>query len=126
MKKAVFTEKAPKPLASYSQAIITGNTVYISGQVPIDPSTGKLVKGDIKVQTIRVIENIKAIVEAAGGALEDIVKVSVYLSDKSLYPGFNEVYSRYFDKNLPARTTVEACPPKEGILIEMDAIAYLE
>ncbi len=125
-KNIISTDKAPKPLAAYSQAVKVGNMLFVSGQVAIDPETGKLVKGGIKEQTEQVIKNITAIVEAAGGTLENIVKINVYLADKKYYSDFNEVYRRYFTINPPSRTTVEAKPPKEEILVEMDAIAYIE
>jgi len=125
-KKIISTDKAPKPLAAYSQAVKVGSMLYVSGQVAIDPKTGELVNGGIREQTEQVIKNIVAIVEAAGGTLENIIKINVYLADKKYYSGFNEVYRRYFNVNPPARTTVEAKPPKEEILIEMDAIAYVE
>ena len=125
MKKKISTEKAPKPLAKYSQAIIAGNFIFVSGQVAINPSTGKAESGDIKVQTRRVMENINAILKAAGAGLENIVKVNVYLADVKLYKEFNEVYGEYFDDIPPARTTVATMLPGKDFLIEMDVIAYL-
>ncbi len=125
MNKIIYTEEAPKPLAAYSQAIKAGNTLYISGQVAIDPSNGQVVGKDIKEQTDRVIKNILAIVKAAGGDLKNIVKINVYLSKPDLYKEFNEIYSKYFNEWRPARTTVAAKPPREDLLIEMDAIAII-
>lgn len=126
MKKVIFTEKAPKPLARYSQGIRVGNFIFISGQVPINPATGEIVGEDIKTQVIQVINNIKSILESEGASLKDIVKVTVFLSDISLYKEFNEIYNDFFKENPPARTTVEAKLPSEKILIEMDAIAYID
>jgi len=126
MRKVIYTDKAPKPLAKYSQGIRVGSLIFVSGQVAIDPETGKLIKGDIKAQTRRVLENIKAILEAEGASLKDVIKVTVYLADKKLYKEFNEVYGEYFSEDPPARTTVEAKPPAEDTLIEMDVIAYIE
>ena len=125
-REVIYTENAPKPLANYSQAIKIGNLIFVSGQVAIDPKTGKLIEGGIKEQTKRVIENIKAILEAAGSSLKDGVKVTVYLANKDLYREFNEVYNEYFRENPPSRTTVEAKPPSEKMLIEMDVIAYVK
>ncbi len=103
----VFTEKAPKPIGPYSQAVNVGNFLFVSGQIPIDPFTGQLVKGGIKEQTERVLENIKAILEAAGYSLSNVAWVFVALKDLSKFSEFNEVYSRYFRENPPARITVE-------------------
>jgi 2-iminobutanoate/2-iminopropanoate deaminase len=125
MKRAIVTEKAPTPLARYSQAILAGGFLFVSGQVSVDPATGTLVGEDIKAQTRRVLENISAILEAAGATLDNVVKVSVYLADSSLYKEFNEVYGEYFDKVPPARTTVATALPGKGFLIEMDVIAYI-
>ncbi len=124
--EVISTDKAPKPLAPYSQAIKAGNVLYISGQVAIDPETNELVGDDISTQTERVIKNVIEIVKAAGGDVRNIVKVTVYLSDPKFYGDFNKVYAKYFDKWRPARTTVAAKPPREDLLIEMDAIAVLE
>jgi len=123
MKEAVFTEKAPKPVGPYSQAIKVGKFLFISGQIPIDPKSGKLVDGGIKEQTRRVLENIKAIVEAAGFSMNDIVKVFVFLRDLKQFPEFNEEYAKYFKDNPPARVTVGADLPK-GSLLEVSAIAF--
>ncbi len=123
VKEVVYTEKAPKPIGPYSQAIKVGNTIYLSGQIPIDPSTNKVISGDIVTQTKRVLDNIKAVLEAAGFSLEDVVKVTVFLKDLSLFNRFNEVYSEYFKNRPPARTTVEVSNLPKGVLIEIDAIA---
>lgn len=125
-KEIIATDKAPRPLASYSQAVRVCRFIFVSGQVPIDPETGKVVNGGIREQTRRVIENVKAVLEAARASLENVVKVTVYLADRRLYKEFNEVYSEYFGENPPARTTVEAKPPSDEMLIEMDVIAYVE
>jgi|Deesub1362B_J571_1020462.scaffolds.fasta_scaffold00003_652 2-iminobutanoate/2-iminopropanoate deaminase len=126
MKEAIFTEKAPRPLAKYSQAIRVGKLLFISGQVAIDPETGILVGNDIKTQTIRVIENIMAIIKKAGGTLDNIVKINVYLADAAFYREFNEIYNKYFKDVPPARTTIATSLPGKKYLIEMDAIAYIE
>jgi len=103
----VFTEKAPKPVGPYSQAIISGDFVFVSGQIPLDPKSSKFVEGGIEAQTVQVMENLKNILESI---------------DLSLVQAFNKVYSRYFDKNPPARTTVQA-GLMAGVLLEVDAIA---
>ena len=126
MRRVIYTEKAPKPVGPYSQAILVGKTLYIAGQVPIDPSTGKPIEGSFKEKARRVIENVKAIVEAAGGGLEDIVKVTVYLRDISFYGEFNEVYSEYFKDWRPARAVVGVSNLPKDLDLEMEAIAVLE
>lgn len=126
MKEILSTTLAPKAIGPYSQGIKCGDWVFVSGQLAIDPSTGKLIEGDIKAQTYRVLENIKAIVEAAGGSLKDVVKTTCYLTDISLFKDFNEVYASFFNENPPARTTIEVSSlPRPGALVEIDAIAYI-
>jgi len=123
MVKEVFkTNRAPAPIGPYSQAVKAGSLLFISGQGPIDPKTGKKVAGDIKEQTRQVLENIKGILEAAGLTLENVVKVNVYLKNMNDFPKMNEVYKEYFKENPPARTTVQATPPGD-IDVEIDAIA---
>jgi 2-iminobutanoate/2-iminopropanoate deaminase len=121
-KKIVFTEKAPKPVGPYSQAVISGNFVFVSGQIAIDPKSSKVVDGGIEAQTVQVLENLKKILESIDLTLDDVVKTSVFLSDLSDFQNFNRVYSRYFDKNPPARTTAQA-GLMAGVLLEIDAIA---
>ena len=121
-KKIVFTEKAPKPVGPYSQAVISGDFVFVSGQIAIDPKTSKVVDGGIEAQTIQVLENIKHILESINLTLNDVVKTSVFLSSFSDFQSFNQVYSKYFEVNPPARTTVQA-GLMAGVLLEIDAIA---
>ncbi|MEM2153418.1 MAG: RidA family protein [Nitrososphaeria archaeon] len=121
-KDIIRTKNAPTPIGPYSQAIKAGNFLFISGQGPIDPKTGKKIVGDIKEQTRQVLENIKSILEAAGLTLENVVKVNVYLKNINDFPKMNEVYKEYFKTNPPARTTVQAIPPAD-IDVEIDAIA---
>ncbi len=123
VKEIVYTENAPKPIGPYSQAVKVGNTIYLSGQIPIDPHTNEVVLGDIATQTKRVLDNIKAVLEAAGYSLSDVVKVTVFLKDLKLFNEFNEVYGEYFKDKPPARTTVEVSNLPKGVLIEIDAIA---
>ncbi|MCG2888430.1 MAG: RidA family protein [Sulfolobales archaeon] len=123
MKEAVFTERAPKPIGPYSQAIKLGNLLFVSGQIPIDPVTNEVVKGGIKEQTERVLENVKAILEAANMTLDDVVMAFVYLSDMADFPQFNEVYSRYFKERPPARVTVAVKSLPRDVKVEIAVIA---
>ena len=126
MKKAVTAAQGPAPLAPYSQAIIANGFVFVSGQGPIEPKTGKIVLGDIKAQTRLVLENIKTILESAGSSLDKAVKCSVFLRDIQDFAAMNEVYKTYFKENPPARTTVQAGDIFGGIGVEIDCIATLE
>jgi len=121
-KKIIFTEKAPKPVGPYSQAIVSGDFVFVSGQIAIDPETSKVVEGGIETQTAQVLENIKNILESVDLSLNDVVKTSVFLRDISDFQAFNRVYSKYFEKDPPARTTVQA-NLMDGVFVEIDAIA---
>ena len=124
IKEIVFTEKAPKPVGPYSQAIRSGDFVFVSGQIAIDPETSKVVEEGIEAQTAQVLENIKNILESVDLSLTDVVKTSVFLSNLSDFQAFNRVYSKYFEKDPPARTTVQA-NLMVGVLIEIDAIAKI-
>ncbi len=125
MKRIIYTERAPRPIGPYSQGVVAGCYVFISGQIPIDPSTGNIINGEFSDRVIRVLENVKAIIESAGGSLNDIVKVTVFLRDIKMFQQFNEIYSRYFKENPPARTIVEVSNLPRGVDIEMEAIAYI-
>jgi len=125
LKKIVFTERAPKPIGPYSQAICVNGWLYVSGQIPLDPVTGDIVRGDFKVQVERVLENIRAIVESTGGRLEDVVKVTVYLRDIGRFSEFNEVYSKYFPRDPPARSVIGVSSLPRGVELEIDAVAYV-
>ncbi|MFB3818775.1 MAG: Rid family detoxifying hydrolase [Candidatus Methylomirabilales bacterium] len=107
-KQVIRTEKAPIPTVPISQAIKANGMIYCSGFVPSDPVTGKLVGGDIEAQAARVLENLKAVLESAGSSLDRVVKTTVFLADRRDFPGMNAVYGRYFPKDPPARSTVEA------------------
>jgi len=107
-KQVIQTERAPIPKVPISQAIKAAGMVYCSGFVPADPTTGKLVEGDIEVQTARVLDNLKAVLEAAGSSLQKTVKTTVFLADRKDFAGLNKVYARYFPTDPPARSTVEA------------------
>ena len=123
MKEVVFTEKAPKPIGPYSQAVKLGGFVFVSGQIPIDPRTGEVVKGGIKEQTRQVLENLKAVLEAAGLALDDVVMSFVFLADMSEFGDFNEVYSQYFREKPPARVTVAVKSLPKDVRVEIAVIA---
>ena len=123
-KEVIFTEKAPKAIGPYSQAIKSGNPLFISGQVPVNPTTGELT-GDIKVQTRQVLENLKSILLAAGASTIDIVKTTVFLKNLDHFNIMNEVYREYFPNNAPARSTIEVIRIPRGALIEIEAIAVI-
>lgn len=125
MRQAVSTEKAPKAIGPYSQAIRSGNLLFISGQIPIDPSTGSLIQGDIAAQTRRVFENIGAILQAAGGSFDRVVRTTVFLADMGDFVAMNEVYAGYFSAPAPARSTVQAARLPKDARIEIDVIAAL-
>jgi len=125
LREAVFTDKAPRPVGPYSQAVKAGNLLFVSGQIPLDPKTGELVRGDFRSAVERVMDNIKAIVEAAGATMDDIVKVTVYIRDISKFGEFNEVYSRYFRGPPPARVVVEVSGLPLNADVEVEAIAVL-
>ncbi|NJE01096.1 RidA family protein [Thermococcus sp. JdF3] len=125
-KETVFTERAPKPIGPYSQGIIAeGRLLFVSGQIPINPETGELVEGGIEEQARTAIENLLAVVEAAGGSAENVVKVTVYIRNMGDYARFNEVYNRYFSNSKPARAVVEVSNLPKGVAVEVEAIAVL-
>ena len=121
-KNIVFTEKAPKPVGPYSQAVISGDFVFVSGQIAIDPKSSKVIEGGIEAQTVQVLEKLKNILESIDLTLDDVVKTSVFLSNLNDFQSFNRVYSKYFEVNPPARTTAQA-GLMAGVLLEIDAIA---
>jgi len=123
-KEVIFTDKAPKAIGPYSQAIQSGNLLFISGQVPVNPVTGELT-GDIKVQTRQVLENIKSILSAAGASSSDIVKTTVFLQNLDDFNLMNEIYGVYFPHDAPARSTIEVSRIPRGALIEIEAIAVI-
>ncbi|NJE42260.1 RidA family protein [Thermococcus sp. GR6] len=127
MKKVVFTENAPKPIGPYSQGIVAeaGRLLFVSGQIPINPETGELVEGPIEEQAKQAIENLLAVVKAAGGSAENVIKVTVYLRDIKDYAKFNEVYEKYFSESKPARAVVEVSNLPKGVKVEIEAIAAL-
>jgi 2-iminobutanoate/2-iminopropanoate deaminase len=120
MKKVIYTDKAPKPIGPYSQAVCIDGWLFISGQIPLDPSTGNIITSSFEKQVERVLENLKAIVEYAGGSLSSIVKTTIFLRDISMLQVFNEVYSKYFKEEPPARSIIEVknLPRNTDIMIE--------
>ena len=125
--KEVNTEDAPAPVGPYSQAVAHGNLLFASGQIPLDPKTGKIVEGDIEAQTERVIANLSAVLEAANTSLEHVIRTTVYVTDLTLFGRINEVYARFFRGDpAPARATVQVAALPLGALVEIDAIASLD
>jgi 2-iminobutanoate/2-iminopropanoate deaminase len=122
-KEIVSTNHAPKAIGPYEQAIKVGEFVYASGQIPLDPSTGNLVEGDITIQTRRVMENLKAVVAAAGSSFERVVKTTVFLKSIGDFAAMNEVYAEYLGDAKPARSTVAVADLPRGALVEIDLIA---
>jgi reactive intermediate/imine deaminase len=125
-KQSITTEKAPQAIGTYSQAVKAGNTVYLSGQIPLDPVTGSLIAGDIKRQIERVFDNLAAVAQAAGGALNDAVKLTIYLTDLGNFPAVNEVMAKYFKEPYPARATVGVAALPKGAQVEVDAVLVLK
>ncbi len=124
-REVIFTEQAPAAIGTYSQAVKVGKTVYLSGQIPLVPETMELVDGDMTAQIIRVFENLQAVTEAAGGSLDDIVKLNIYLTDLSHFPLVNEVMARYFSQPYPARAAIGVAALPKGAAVEMDAVMEL-
>ncbi len=123
MKKVISTTNAPGAIGPYSQAIENNGFLFVSGQVPIDPATGKLVEGDITAQTEQVLRNISAILDAAGYTIEDVCKTTVFLDDMGNFKAMNEVYSRYFTRNPPARAAFAVKELPLGAKIEIESVA---
>ena len=126
MRETVKTEKAPAAIGPYSQGIRSGGFLFCSGQIPLDPATGKMVEGGIKVQTERVLQNLEAVLTSGGASLRSVVKTTVYLVDLADFPEMNGVYGTFFPENPPARATVQVAKLPAGALVEIDAIASLE
>jgi len=124
-RSVINTDKAPAAIGTYSQAIKAGNTVYMSGQIPLDPKSMELVEG-FEAQTVQVFENLKAVAEAAGGSLKDIVKLNIFLTDLANFATVNEVMSRYFQQPYPARAAIGITALPKGAQVEMDAIMVLD
>lgn len=123
MIEAISTDRGPKAIGPYSQAIRANGFVFLSGQIPLDPATQQVVEGDISVQTERVLENLKGVVEAAGSSLQHVLKTTVFLADMNDFSAMNEVYARYFAAHKPSRSTVEVSRLPRNVRIEIEIIA---
>jgi 2-iminobutanoate/2-iminopropanoate deaminase len=126
VKEIVSTERAPRAIGPYSQAVRSGNFLFASGQIPIDPATGEFVAGGITEQTEQVMRNVSAILEAAGAGLQQVVKTTVFLADMDDFTAMNEVYGRFFGADPPARATVQAARLPRDARVEIEAIAILD
>lgn len=126
MKKIVVTNRAPKAIGPYSQAVVHNGLAFLSGQIPLDPATGQLLTGDIAEQTARVLENLNAVLEACGSSLDQVLKITVYLKDMGEFGVMNEVYARYFPQDAPARATIEAARLPREVRVEIDCIAAVD
>jgi reactive intermediate/imine deaminase len=124
-KEIISTEKAPQAIGTYSQAVKTGSTVYLSGQIPLIPETMEMVEGDIKQQIHRVFQNLQAVANAAGGDLSDVVKLNIFLTDLSNFPQVNEVMAEYFQQPYPARAAIGVAALPKDAGVEMDAVLVL-
>lgn len=122
----IHTDHAPAAIGTYSQAVKAGNTVYLSGQIPLDPKTMQMVEGDIDVHITRVFDNLKAVAEASGGSLAQVVKLNVFLTDLGNFARVNEIMARYFQQPYPARAAIGVASLPKGAQVEMDAIIVLD
>ena len=125
-RQIIHTDLAPAAIGPYSQAVRVGNTVYFSGQIPLDPATGNLVEGDISLEARRAFDNLKAVAEAAGGSLAQIARLGLYLTDLGQFAAVNAVMQEYFDAPFPARSTVEVSALPKGAAFEVDAVMVID
>ncbi len=127
MKKTiVHTDKAPAAVGPYSQAVKIGELVYTAGQIALDPATGQMVEGDVQAQTEQALQNLRAVLKAAGSSLKNVVKTTVFLQDMGDFKAMNEVYGRYFDKKPPARSAVQVAALPLGAQVEIEAVALVK
>ena len=124
-KSIIETNKAPKPIGPYSQAVKFQDLLFTSGQIAIDPSTGVVIDGNVEEQTKWVLENLKSVLSAAGSSLEKVIKTTIFLKDMNDFNNVNQVYSQYFNESKPARSTVEVSGLPKNVLVEIDCIAYV-
>lgn len=124
-KEIILTRDAPAPIGPYSQAVKVGNFLFCSGQIPLDPATNQIVAGDVKEQTKRVMENIRAVLKTAGVGFDAIAKTTIFLKSMNDFPHVNEVYGTYFKENPPARSTVEVARLPKDVLVEIEVLAIL-
>jgi 2-iminobutanoate/2-iminopropanoate deaminase len=125
VKEIISTDNAPGAIGPYSQAVKTGNMVFVSGQIPIDPATGQFVSEDVAEQTDQVFKNLRAVLEAAGSSLDKVVKTTVFLADMNDFAAMNEVYGKYFTADYPARATVQAARLPRDARVEIECIALV-
>jgi 2-iminobutanoate/2-iminopropanoate deaminase len=125
VRKTVYTENAPEPVGPYSQAIVSGNLLWTSGQIGINPKTGELVTGGIEAETEQVLKNLKAVLEASGSSLDRVIKTLIFITDMSQFARVNAVYARYFSQPFPARSTVQVAALPKGASVEIEAVAEL-
>jgi 2-iminobutanoate/2-iminopropanoate deaminase len=126
MREVIGTPNAPQAIGPYSQAIRANGLVFVSGQIPLDPATGRVIAGGVAEQTERALANLEAILKAAGSALDQVVRTTVYLQDMGEFAAMNEVYARFFPREAPARATVEVARLPKDVRVEIDAIALVE
>ena len=124
-RQVISTSQAPDAIGAYSQAVVAGNTLYISGQIPLDPETMEVIKGDMEAQIRRVFDNLSAVADAAGASLADAVKLTVFLTDLTDFPTVNQVMAEYFDEPYPARAAIGVAALPKGVPVEVEAIVYL-
>ncbi|MCG8316347.1 MAG: RidA family protein [Pseudomonadales bacterium] len=124
-RQTIHTDKAPQAIGTYSQAVKVGNTVYLSGQIPLVPETMEMVEGDMEANIVRVFENLKAVAEASGGSLADIAKLNIFLTDLNNFALVNEIMARYFQQPYPARAAIGVASLPKGAAVEMDGIMVL-
>jgi len=124
-KEIIRTDRAPAAIGPYSQAVRWNGLVFASGQIPLDPATGQIVEGGIEPQTVQVLENLRAVLEAAGARLDTVLKTTIFLKNLDDFAKVNEIYARYFPENPPARATVEAARLPRDVLVEIEAVAFV-
>lgn len=125
-KTIIQTDDAPRAIGTYSQAVKVDNTVYISGQIPLDPASMEVVRGGTEAQITRVFDNLRAVAGASGGSLKDIVKLNIFLTDLGCFASVNEIMARYFTEPYPARAAIQVSALPKGVEVEMDAVLVLE
>lgn len=121
----ITTDQAPAAIGPYSQAVVAGGMLYVSGQIPLDPASGEIVEGDVGAQAQRVLENLKAVIKAAGSSMSNVVKVTIFLTDMGQFAVVNEIYGSHFSAPFPARACVEVSKLPKGVDVEMDAVVQL-
>jgi len=125
-KTIIHTDNAPQAIGTYSQAVKVDNTVYISGQIPLDPASMEVVSGGIEAEITRVFDNLKAVAEASGGSLTDVVKLNIFLTDLGNFPTVNEIMAQYFQQPYPARAAIGVAALPKGVGVEMDAVLVID